>query len=564
MTDMLLTGTGRRLQRRDLVVATCVGLFAVMVRLAHLSDAGMWEDEAFRFDVARGDQVHFVAGHAQNLEVFRHDPAHTLRVAPLKETLKLLRDSSPYPPAFFVLMHGLMHLGVTSVSWLLLVNALAGGVVAMCLYRLARRGLSVGGALVAACFSALSPWDIGVSMQFKEIGLATALCVASTAVFFAAIDSGKWRWWLLSGALLGLAVNTHQQAVFWGVLQVALLLSAPRDWRRVIPRAVAGWSLGALLFVPWLVYAGGHQFDHLQAVSRGFAAKEGSAWTGVVDQLAQNLGWSLAPLGPMILRAAPILFSLLFVVLSATVWSVFKIRRVPAVTGAPVVVALGGLIWVGSLLMATLLYPSMKQSLIARYAPLYLPGAWLAVAGLFELGAQFVLGERASSVTAQATRVVGALGFMLVLLPKPWASIPLDRYADWRGFSETMRDRVADDDLVVHLPGAGAFDAFVHQWPRATRHVVVGDVSRDVIARVAELAAPHRLWLVFAWGRSSERGLWLAELASAGWVEIPPSVDPYKPTIQRIDSIPYLARISTGGVEALGFQRIAAESTPGQ
>lgn len=564
MTDMSLVGAGRRFQRTDVVIAACVGVFAVMVRLAHLSDAGMWEDEAFRFDVARGDQVHFVAGQRQSPEVFRNDPAHTFRIAPLGETLRMLRDLSPYPPAFFVLMHGMMQLGVTSVSWLSLVNALAGGVVSMCLYRLARRGLSVGGALIAACFSAMSPWDIGVCMQFKEIGLATALCVASTATLFTAIDSGKWRWWLLSGALLGLAVNTHQQAVFWGVLQVAMIWSAPRDWRRVISRALAGWGLGALLFVPWLVYAGSHQFDHLQTVSRGIAIKEGSAWAGVVDQLAQNLGWSFAPLGPVILRSPPILFSLLFVVLSATVWSVFKTRRVPAATGAPVVVALGGLIWVGSLLLATLLYPSMKQSLIARYAPLYLPGAWLAVAGVMELGVQFALGQRALSVAAQATRVLGALGFMLVLFPKPWAPVPLDRYADWRGFSETIRDRVADDDLVVHLPGAGAFDAFVHQWPRATRHVVVGDVSHDVIASVAELAGPHRLWLIFAWGRSSERGRWVSELASAGWVEVVPPVGLFRPEIQRIDSIPYLARISTAGVEALGFERVGTQSAPGQ
>lgn len=506
--------------RRNVAGALAVAVFAVLVRLAHLSDTAMWDDESFRFDLATGDRTHVSMGHAPWKEVWDFDPAHPFQLSTYANSLRMLKNDAPYPPGYYLVLHTLMRLGVTEPRHLRVFNALCGGVIAACLFLMGRRRLSAAGAAGAAVLFALSGWDLGISMQLKETALGTALGFASTTVFLWALDGAGWWRWLFSGALLGAAVLSQQQAVYFGLIQVALFFSSPRPWRELGRRAIAGWALGAALVMPWVIWAGPTQLAHLRGVNQQFGG-QWSGFSGLPAILELYLGSSLAPLGPDVLRGG------WFVVLVAGTALVSVVAfTVARHRGRPVgptleIAALGGFIWLGGLACSLLVYVLMRQnqSLWARYSPVFLPAAWLVFAAGFDrLSARFGGG-------GLPVVFAGLLG--LLFLPRPLDPLPLDRYGDWSAATRALRDEVVDGDLIVHAPGSNAIDAFLHVWSHRTRHVVAVEFSDELVDELKRQSRGRPVWMVFAWGFNSQLPKYDEAFARDGWTrkDLPSGAD---------------------------------------
>ncbi len=538
-------------ERVDLGWGVLVALFALLVRLAHVADAGMWEDEAFRYDLARGDKAHFLVAHGAAPADVLNEASGSTRLGRVSDTLRFLRDESPYAPGYYLVLHAAMVAGVTAPAGLGAVNALSGALLAFSLYSLARKGLGRGGAVLAGVLYALSPWDLGVCMQLKESAPAAALGFASTALLMRALRDGRWLTWLGSGVLLGSALLVQQQSAYWGPIQALLVLLFASSLRTQLPRAVAAWALAGLIYAPWLAWAGRAQLNHLKAVNRLFGGEWGG-WSGLPERLTDYVGWSVAPLGPLALRSGTFAAVLGLLVLGFGVWgAVRREKAMPALR----IVTLGAAIWLGALALAVFTYAVMKQNqaLWPRYSPLFLPGAWLAIAAMVEAAA-IRLWRGPLGWPAEVGLVVVGLGGALLVLPRPLDAIPLDRYADWRPVAQALESRAHDGDLVVHSPGANAYEAFIHLWPKATRHLVGGGPDEALCHQILASAQGAPVWLILSWGKKADLPAWQAFFAKEGWQAIEPPFAPAPSPFQRQDLAPAQTRISPDDITIAGFR----------
>lgn len=135
--------------------------------------------------------------------------------------------------------------GFTPFS-LFLPQALAGVLAVLVLFFLVRRHFGVAAGLLAALALALSPLSVVTARNNTiDITLAFTLLLGAWAILRAA-ETGKWRWLLLSAALVGLGFNVKMLEAYLVVPAFGLLylLAAPRRFRVRI-----GQLLVALLFL---------------------------------------------------------------------------------------------------------------------------------------------------------------------------------------------------------------------------------------------------------------------------------------------------------------------------
>lgn len=471
--------------------------FAFAVRLFHLSDAAPWEDEAFRVDLARGDLAHYFFSHA-DLNLYVNDVAEHDHLASTLDSLRYIRDLSPYPPLYFLLLRVAL-LVSTAPAWLSVLNALVGACTALMLWLVFRRFMPAAWVTLGIVLWALSPWDLGIGMQLKESGVATALGFSALAATVWAVDGEGWRRWVLPGAVWGLALLTQQQTLFWlPVLGLYALTAKPVRARLFLQLGVAG-VVGLSLFAPWAVFAGKKQIEHLQGANLQF----GGQWGGLADlprRLHIYLVDSLEPLTPPAMQAMPLVDVLALVVLLTTIVALALRVREGVLRG----IAVAGMVWLGALLGVISAYVVMRQNqaLWSRYSVLFLPAAWMGVAGLGALASQRLRPMVQAGVSATALVVVLLLTNHAFLSP-----IPLDRYADWRPPAQLLIDEANAGELVVHNPGSGAWCPLVHQLKKGTRHVALGDFNEDLGTRVYALAEGKPVWVVMSWGfdRNLER-----------------------------------------------------------
>ncbi len=134
-------------------------------------------------------------------------------------------------------------------------QALSGVLSVLLLYWLVRRHFGVVAGLLAALALALSPLSIVTARNNTiDMTLVLVMLLAAWTTMLAA-ETGKLRWLLLTGVLIGLGFNVKMAEAYLVVPALALLylLSAPKKvWIRIVHLLLAGLVMVAISF-SWIV-----------------------------------------------------------------------------------------------------------------------------------------------------------------------------------------------------------------------------------------------------------------------------------------------------------------------
>jgi hypothetical protein len=152
------------------------------------------------------------------------------------------------PPLSFVASWLATRLG-NSPELLRLPALLAGTATIPAVYALGVRSIGRRGALLAAAVTAFSPFMIYYSAEARAYGLMMFLVACAVLCLLAALDSGRWRYWVLYGVFSAASFYTHYTCVF--VLATALIwVLWYEPWAR--RRAIVANIGAAVLVVPWI------------------------------------------------------------------------------------------------------------------------------------------------------------------------------------------------------------------------------------------------------------------------------------------------------------------------
>jgi 4-amino-4-deoxy-L-arabinose transferase-like glycosyltransferase len=239
-----------RAARWQLVALLAILTLAVALRFYRLGAQSLWNDE--------GTSV-------------------ALALRPLA-TITRQAASDIHPPLYYYLLHGWVRLWGTGEAAVRSLSALAGALVTLCTYALARRawpnarsGRAV--ALLAALFSALSPFQVYYAQEARMYMLVTLLGLLSMLAFLEWLRAverpgSRLGWLAFAYGLASIAaIYTHYFAftllLAQNVAFVIWLALGPREprpwsalWRRAWPWAVMQLVVG-LAYVPWLALSWG-------------------------------------------------------------------------------------------------------------------------------------------------------------------------------------------------------------------------------------------------------------------------------------------------------------------
>ncbi len=341
------------------------------------------------------------------------------------------------PPASLWLMALSVRLFGLS-SWSILVpEALMGVASVGVLYGTVRRRFSAGTALLAGAVLAVTP-VAALMFRFNNPD-ALLVLLLSLATYFTlrGIETGRLKWVLWAGVMVGLGFLTKQLQAFLilPVLAGVYLYAAPhkfvtRLWHSLAALGAvivsAGWWVAVVELVPtsWRPYIGGSQTNSFLELTFGYngfgrltGSETGSVTPGAATATGAGSMWGetgifrlfLGEFGGQITWLLPAALVLL-------VAALVVLRRAPRVS--PRRASL--LLLAGYLLLTALAFSFMAGIFHAYYTVALAP----ALAGTVAIGANLVWMKR----TALWARITAA-GAMLAT--SVWAWVLLDRAVDW-------------------------------------------------------------------------------------------------------------------------------------
>lgn len=120
------------------------------------------------------------------------------------------------------------------------------------LFMLARELASTEGAVLSLLFYLFLPYGVIASRSFQPDPLMTALIVAGAWGLYRWRSVGNWKWAIIAGLLMGMAIFAKNVAVFpLGLATLAVTLE--RGWRESLKDRQT-WLLGGLALLPVAVY----------------------------------------------------------------------------------------------------------------------------------------------------------------------------------------------------------------------------------------------------------------------------------------------------------------------
>jgi 4-amino-4-deoxy-L-arabinose transferase-like glycosyltransferase len=390
-------------------------------------------------------------------------------------------------------------------SWSVLLPQAAEGVAAVgILYAAVRRWAGPAAGLIAAAALACTPVATLMFRFNNPDALLVLLMTAAAYAMVRAIESGRTRWLVLAGALLGfgfLAKMLQAFLVLPGFALVYLVAGPPRLLRRCVQLlaggaallAAAGWWVAIVMLTPAAdrPYVGGSTNNSVLQLALGYnglgrldgnetgsvgpgAGHGGSAAfsgvAGLTRLFAADMGGQISWLLPAALIS-----------LAGLLWLTWRRPRTDRLRAA-------ALLWGGWLLMTGLVF-SYMNGIIHPYYTVALAPAIAALAGL-------------GAVTAWRARA--ALGVRLalavtVLVTAWWAYSLLDRSASWLPWLRV---------LVVACGLAAAAVLIAEHW--------VGDPARAVLGAVLPLALLSSLAGPLAYSLSTAATAHTGALPTAG------------------------------------------------
>ncbi len=335
------------------------------------------------------------------------------------------------PAALWVMEISARIFGVNPWS-ILIPNALEGVATVALLYATVRRWFSAGAALLAGATLALTP-VAALMFRFNnpDAFLVLLLTLAAYAIV-RAVESGRTRWVVLAGALVGFGFLAKMLQAFLVVpaFGAVILLAAPGTWRRRIGQlaagaaalvAAAGWWVLAVELTPAAdrPYIGGSQDNSLWNLIFGYngfgrlsgnesgsvgGAGGGSPWgaTGLTRLFGADMGGDISWLLPaaLILLGAGL----------ALRWRAGRTDRTRAAL----------VLWGGWLLVTGAAF-SFGRGIIHPYYTVALAPAVGAIVGI---GASMLWARRHDPVSR--TVLASAVGVTAV-----WAWVLMDRSPTW-------------------------------------------------------------------------------------------------------------------------------------
>jgi 4-amino-4-deoxy-L-arabinose transferase-like glycosyltransferase len=333
-------------------------------------------------------------------------------------------------------------------SWSVLLPQAAEGVASVAiLYAAVRRWSGPAAGLIAAAVLAVTPVATLMFRFNNPDALLVLLMTAAAYAMVRAIGSGRTRWIVLAGALLGFGFLTKMLQAFLVLPAFALvyLVAGPprlgrRLWQLVAGGAAllvaAGWWVAIVQLTPAAdrPYIGGSTTNSVLQLALGYnglgrltgnetgsvgfnggaspgGGGGGSAFggsTGLSRLFASDMGGQISWLLPAALIA-----------LAALVWLSWGRPRIDQVRAA-------ALLWGGWLVVTGLVFSYMSGIIHPYYTVALAP----AIGALTGIGAVTAWRTRRSMATgrALAARAVLAAGLVVTAW---WASVLLGRSADW-------------------------------------------------------------------------------------------------------------------------------------
>lgn len=165
------------------------------------------------------------------------------------------------PPLATMLMGLSVRLFGLSSASILLPEALLGVATVALLFIVVRRSFGAAAATIAGLVMALTPAAVLIFRYDNPDALLTFLLVASAGALLHSIESGRRRWLVLAGVLVGAAFLTKylQAYLVMPAFALAYLVSAPGSLRRrivdivglgVVALAASGWWVAIVQLVP--------------------------------------------------------------------------------------------------------------------------------------------------------------------------------------------------------------------------------------------------------------------------------------------------------------------------
>lgn len=240
--------------RLPLLALGCVTAVGAILRAYHLGFKPLWFDEALFYWIGQGGLAAIINQNA-------------------------LQSSAP--PLFAVLVSLVSRVSITEVA-LRFVPYLAGTLAIPAMYILARRYLSVGGALAAAIMIAVAPSQIKHSQQVREYSLSVLLGLAILVSFGDLLEKRTWRSAIFLTIATVVGIFTHYGlallvlAINCVFLVYILRMKEPRRNLFLKWLVVQAFGIGAALAVYSLALR--HQIGPV--VFEGAGYLQAGFWTG--------------------------------------------------------------------------------------------------------------------------------------------------------------------------------------------------------------------------------------------------------------------------------------------
>lgn len=186
-----------------------------------------------------------------------------------------------HPPLYYALLQLWIALAGTSATAARLFSVFVGTVTIPLLFTFARALVSTRVALTAALVFALAPLHVYYSQEVRMYGLVTLLALASWYFFVRLLDAPLGKPQTILRVLLYIvttaaALYTQYYAAFIVVAQIVVVLwhlqhdrrptTVDRTWwQKPFLHWLVAWSTIALLYLPWVIYAGPKLYAYVTA-----------------------------------------------------------------------------------------------------------------------------------------------------------------------------------------------------------------------------------------------------------------------------------------------------------
>ena len=170
-----------------------------------------------------------------------------------------------HPPLYYALLHGWITFVGAQPEALRLFSVMVGTLTVALMYAVGRRLAGERAGLIAAFLLAISPFHIYYSQEVRMYGLVTFFGLASLGLAIRLIEESakegkeRARRWLLWAGYVGAtaaAMYSQYYATFLPLAQTAYVLVQGHRSRRLLVPWLAAQAALALLYLPWLLYAG--------------------------------------------------------------------------------------------------------------------------------------------------------------------------------------------------------------------------------------------------------------------------------------------------------------------